>query len=150
MEKKSLKVVKFYKASPAKVFAAWSSVDEIKKWFAPQPGTTLPICEVDFKVGGKYRIGFASPDGSMKNPDGSTPVASGEYKEIVPDKTIKFTWRWEAWPMEMGTTLVTVELAEKDGGTELTLTHEDLSNDESVQSHTQGWNGCLESLAKSL
>lgn len=150
MSGKSLRLVKFYSVPPSKVFNAWTSKEEVKKWFTPQPGMTLPICDIDFRVGGKYRLGFEFPDGSMNGTDGSMPIASGEYLEIIPEEKIVFTWRWESWPMEMAATKVTIELKEKNGGTELTLIHEDLSNDESVQNHTEGWTGCLAGLEKSL
>jgi hypothetical protein len=43
---------------------------------------------------------------------------------------------------------VTVELDDRDGGTELRLTHEQLPNEESRDGHTRGWNSALDKLEK--
>lgn len=44
--------------------------------------------------------------------------------------------------------LVTIDLAESDNKTELTLTHERLPDVESRDHHHQGWIGCLDNLEK--
>jgi len=147
MKEKSLTIVKFYEAPVSKVFQAWGNNEAIKKWFISKPDQTVPICEVDFRVGGKYKIGFLS---DVKTSSGIPFVVSGEYQEIVPNKKILFTWSYGNDSKEKITSYVTLDFQEKNGGTELTLTHEKLENDQSVQNHTQGWNGCLESLAKYL
>lgn len=143
MKGKSLTIVKFYEAPVSKVFQAWGNSEAITKWFISKPGQTIPICEVDFRIGGKYKIGFL---GGSSSSDGIPFVVSGEYQEIIPNKKILFTWGWDSGNVSH----VTLDFQEKNGGTELTLTHEELESDESVQNHTQGWNGCLESLAKYL
>ncbi len=73
----------------------------------------------------------------------------GEYRELQPDKKIVFTWQWqddEDW--ENHVSIVTVELDDADGGTELRLTHEQLPNEASRDGHTQGWNSALDKFEK--
>ena len=73
----------------------------------------------------------------------------GEYRELQPDRKIVFTWRWEddeEW--EERDSVVTVELSDCDGGTEVRLTHEQLPSEESRDRHTEGWKSVLEKLEK--
>lgn len=148
MTGKSLQVKHFYKASPEKVFTAWADPEIVKKWFAPSENMSVPLAEVDFKVGGTYRIGMFMPKGHMDAPADMTVYVGGEYLEIVQNKKIVLTWRWENWPSEQKSTKITLDFVAKDGGTELVLSHEELSDDESVKSHTHGWMGCLKQLEK--
>jgi uncharacterized protein YndB with AHSA1/START domain len=57
------------------------------------------------------------------------------------------TWVWEL-PKEnaRAETLVTVELVDKDGATELVLTHEHFPSSTMRDNHEHGWTGVLESL----
>ena len=142
MKRKSLTIVKFYESPVAKVFQAWGDSEAIKKWFISKPGQSVPICDVDFRVGGKYKIGFLNEG---KSSDGVPFIVSGEYLEIISNKKIVFTWNFGN-----GDSVVTLYFQEKGSGTELTLTHEELENDESVKNHTQGWTGCLATLEKYL
>lgn len=73
----------------------------------------------------------------------------GEYRELQPNKKIVFTWQWqddEDW--ENHISIVTVELSERDDGTELHLSHQQLPNEQSRDSHTEGWNSALDKLEK--
>ena len=65
----------------------------------------------------------------------------GEFRELQPGRKVQFTWQWqddEDW--ENHISIVTVELADRDGGTELRLKHEQLPTEESRDGHTRGWN----------
>jgi uncharacterized protein YndB with AHSA1/START domain len=73
----------------------------------------------------------------------------GEYRELQPDRKVVFTWRWEDdenW--DRHTSIVTVELEDRDAGTELRLTHERLPSEQSRDNHTQGWSGALDKLER--
>jgi uncharacterized protein YndB with AHSA1/START domain len=135
-----LDLKRFFRASREAVYQAWTRPDLIKQWFAPGPMTT-PLAEVDLRVGGGYRI-------QMRKPDGETHTTTGVYKEIVPNQRLVFTWGWEG--PDRFETLVTVEFLEKDGGTELVLTHERFADTGSRDMHREGWEGCLASLERRL
>lgn len=65
--------------------------------------------------------------------------ARGQFVELVPDARVVFTWGWVDRPgIPPGSTEVTVELIEEDGGTLLILTHRALPDDE-VTAHREGW-----------
>src|SRR4029078_10639835 len=65
------------------LFEAYSKPEHLKRWFGPK-GWPLTLCEVDFRVGGRYRFAMTGPSGEQNTPFG------GEYLEIVPDRKIVF------------------------------------------------------------
>ena len=84
----------------------------MKKWFGPK-GWPLTLCEMDFRVGGRFRFAMTGPDGKQNTPFG------GEYREIVPNRKIVYDNAFElpgAEPM-----IVTVPFDEKGGKTTLTI-----------------------------
>jgi uncharacterized protein YndB with AHSA1/START domain len=131
----SLTVTSTIKAPRAKVFAAWTKPEILTKWFAPGPRTPLPEV-LDVRPGGKYRI-------SMKGAD-DTPVAVGEYKEVVDGKKLVFTWGWDGDPSQP--TLVTVTFADADGGTIVTLLHERFVTAETCEHHRMGWQAIFDKM----
>jgi uncharacterized protein YndB with AHSA1/START domain len=82
--------------------------------------------------------------GKMMGEEASGTV-TGKYVRIVPGELLVFTWSWEGDPSPE--TVVTVELADADGGTEVTVTHDRFSSAQSRNKHEYGWTGCLEKLA---
>ena len=133
----SLRVKRHVLASPEAVYRAWTDGSQLTQWFRPASDFETVVHELDLRTGGIYRI-------EMKHPDGSSHVAIGEYRELEPPHRIAFTWRWEGSPMTE--TLVTVELAASDGGTELVLTHTQFQSEEQQENHLKGWTGCLAQL----
>jgi len=130
-------------APPQRVFAAWTDPAQVKQWAAPGP-MACSVAEVDLKVGGRYRI-------AMSGPDGGEHVAVGEYREVVPNRRLVYTWRWESWRASHQDSLVTVEFTADGTGTLLALTHSALPDEDAVTQHGMGWEGCLvkfEALAK--
>ena len=123
-------------APQERVYRAWTDREESMKWSAPE-GMHVPSFECDFRVGGAYRM-------VMLKPDGEEFVAKGTYREIVPPQRLVYTWTWEEdAPADEHETLVTVEFNARGDQTELVLTHENLRNAESRDSHTEGWNSML-------
>ena len=142
-EKTSLEIKRFIKAAPDRVYAAWTDPAQLKGWWGPE-GVITRSLTADVRVGGKYRWDLTSPEGEEMS-------AFGEYRELVPEKKIVFTWQWdddEAW--ENRTSVVTVELSEHRGGTELRLKHEQLPSEESRDRHNEGWNSLLDRLEQFL
>jgi uncharacterized protein YndB with AHSA1/START domain len=133
-----LRLERRFAASPERVFQAWTSSEELSRWCAPPPATS--VVDADVRVGGHYRIVMSAPDGSEYR-------VGGVYREIDPPRRLVFTWQWENMP-DFPETLVTMELrAREDGGTDLLLVHERLPNDESGEQHREGWVACFEKLA---
>lgn len=132
-----------YPVSRERVWQAWTDIDQMKAWLAPE-GMTPGDIECDFRVGGAYRL-------TMVQPDGEKYIAKGVYREIRPPELLSYTWTWEEdTPAEEHETLLTLEFKDLGTETELVLTHENLKSEESRQGHTDGWNSLLDKLAKHL
>lgn len=86
----------------------------------------------------------------MHGEEGDIHIVSGEYREIRPPEKLVFTWVWAQGNLRGVETVVTLTLAAKNGGTELTLEHTGLPTAEARQSHAKGWSGCYDSLADAL
>ena len=141
--KLSLEIKRFIKAPRDRVYAAWIDPAQLKQWFGPENVTTRSLV-AEARVGGQFRW-------DLTNSEGEEMTMQGEYRELQPNRKIVFTWQWdddETWRNHMS--VVTVELYDCEGGTELRLTHERLPNEESRDSHTQGWNSVLDKLGKFL
>ena len=142
-EKLSLEIKRLIKAPRDRVYAAWTDPAQLKQWFGPEKVQTRELI-ADARVGGKFRW-------DLTNSEGEKMTVHGEYRELQPGKKIVFTWQWqddEDW--EEHTSIVTVELDDAEGGTELRLIHEQLPNEQSRDGHTQGWNSVLDKLQKFL
>lgn len=137
--KPSLTLVRNLKASPDKVYGAWSDPQALMRWLAPSDDFAIPIVEADVRVGGRYRI-------VMKAPDGEEHHVSGVYREVVRNEKLVFTWAWRSTPERES--LVTVRLRPSATGTELTLTHEMFYDEEVRDKHQHGWVGCLARLER--
>ncbi len=125
------------------VFRAWTEPEALKQWFAPSDAFSTPVAEVDLRVGGNYRIGMKPPDKD------DLYIVGGTYQEIQPPEKLVFTLSWEQG-VDVGETLVTVEFRDLGDSTEVVLSHERFPTEESRDKHAEGWNGCLERLAKFL
>lgn len=91
------------------VFDAMTKPELIRRWLLGPEGWTMPVCEVDLRIGGKYRYVWSHPEkGEMG--------MGGVFKEILkPEKIVnteKFEQSW--YP---GEAIGTVVLAENNGKT---------------------------------
>jgi uncharacterized protein YndB with AHSA1/START domain len=142
-ETTSLQVKRLIRAPRDRVYAAWTDPAQLKQWFGPENVQTHELV-AEARVGGKFRW-------DLTNSEGEKMTCRGEYRELQPGKKIVFTWKWdddETW--ENHTSVVTVELSDREGGTELLLTHEQLPNEQSRDGHTRGWNSALDKLENFL
>jgi uncharacterized protein YndB with AHSA1/START domain len=136
----SLKIRRVFEASRQQVYAAWTKPDLLKKWFRPAEGFRVALAEVDLRVGGQYRLALSPPD------EEQVIAVSGKYREIKPGEKLVFTWAWEDDEPEAEETLVTIEFIDRNGNTEVVLTHERFPNLEVRDQHAAGWEGCLKGL----
>jgi uncharacterized protein YndB with AHSA1/START domain len=90
------------------VFDAFSRPEHVKRWLLGPPGWSMPVCEIDLRVGGRYRYVW------RKDSDGTEMGMGGVYREVVVSERIVATEVFDqAWyPGEAVGTLVLVE----DGG----------------------------------
>ena len=135
-----LQVRRHFAAPRDRVFAAWASADALKQWHAPHDAA-VDEAVVDFRVGGRWHV-------RMRGHAGSLYLVEVVYREIDPPRRIVLTWRW-ALP-GASDSVVTVEFSDRDGGTDVVLTHAGLSSDQDRAGHGQSWNDCLDRLGDTL
>jgi uncharacterized protein YndB with AHSA1/START domain len=80
---RDLTLTRVFNAPRELVFEAWTSRAHLQQWWGPHMFTN-PVCEVDLRVGGAWRI-------VMRGPDGTDYVSHGVYTEIVPPERLVFT-----------------------------------------------------------
>ncbi len=105
-------ITRVFDAPARLLFEAYSTPEHVKKWFGPK-GWPLTHCEMDFRVGGRFRFAMTGPDGQQNTPFG------GEYLEIVPNRKIVYDNSFE----EPGAPrmIVTMTYEEENGQTTLTI-----------------------------
>lgn len=113
----------------------------MKRWWGPGERDEVLLADVNAKVGGRFRLIFRAEDGEEHD-------VSGQYREVVPNEKLVFTWAWRSTPERES--LVTV-LTEPDGqGTLLTLIHENFFDEAARDGHRTGWSGALDKLERQL
>jgi uncharacterized protein YndB with AHSA1/START domain len=118
------------------VFEAWLDPESLAQWMRPG-GATGATAEVDPRVGGRFRIVMIEGPKRYEH--------TGEYLAIERPKRLEFTWISEATDHQR--TVVTIELLEREGGTELVLTHRRLPAAQ-VDSHRRGWTDIMDQLVR--
>jgi uncharacterized protein YndB with AHSA1/START domain len=137
-------------ASVNLVWQMWTNPEHFKKWYGPK-GFTVPVADMDVRVGGKRLVCMASPDGSMKM------WTIGEYREIVPNERLVYTESpadengQVVSPSAMGMpegypamTEVTVLLEQLGGLTRMVVTHAGVS---AASGASGGWEQAFDKLA---
>jgi uncharacterized protein YndB with AHSA1/START domain len=90
------------------VFEAWTTPELFKRWWAPKSlGMSIRSCEMDVRVGGKYRLEF----------ENETMAFFGTYLEVIPHS--RLVWTNEESGEDGPVTSVTFE--EKGGKTLVVL-----------------------------
>src|SRR5918992_3646498 len=96
------------------VYKAWTTPDLVKRWWTAKRGEAT-VCEIDLRVGGKWRY-------VMVTEDGQEVGFHGEYREIVPHERIVSTEAFEGIPdADAHASLNTTTFHEADGRTTLAI-----------------------------
>ncbi|HWE44952.1 MAG TPA: SRPBCC family protein [Caulobacteraceae bacterium] len=109
---RELVLVRVFDAPRTLVFKAWTEPKRLAQWWGPK-GFTCPVCEMDARPGGKWRI-------VMRGPDGGEYPHGGEILEIDPPAKIVMTNALEGDAAPFGPSTWTVNFDEVDGKTTLT------------------------------
>ena len=141
MKGAKLQLVRRFRATPDKVFAACTDPAVMQRWFGPQEFhvTTLTA---DVRVGGTFAFRMVGPAGEM--------AAEGMYQAVDPPTRLVHTWRWTegppAYPPDGVTSRITYEFVADGAGTRMTFTQEGLPDQEEADSHKQGWSQAFDKL----
>jgi len=95
------------------VFDAFTKPELVRRWLLGPDGWSMPVCEIDLRVGGKYRYVWKN------DKDGMEMGMGGEFREIVVPERIVSTEKFDqAW--YPGEAVGTLTLAEEAGKTKIT------------------------------
>lgn len=112
---RQVKVVRSFRAPRALVWRTYTEPALVKRWLLGPPGWTMPVCEMDVRVGGKYTWRWKSDE------DGKEFGFSGVYREVDAPNRVVNSETFDPGEVggEMGTALVTVEFVESAGVTNM-------------------------------
>lgn len=130
-----LTFTRMFDAPRALVFRMWTTPEHIVRWWGPE-GLGLQSCELDFRVGGKWRF-------CMSNGPGHAHWISGVYREIAEPCRLSFTYTNERDGIEM---LVTLDFLDRGERTELHFRQEGFESLGERDGHQWGWMSTLELL----
>jgi len=122
-----------------RVFDAWLDSEAMAHWMRPGKVTHSTVT-LEPRVGGSFRI-------LMHGGDGECIDHRGEYLAIEPPSLLSFTWISEG--TDRKSTVVTIEFLEVGTGTELVLTHRQLSP-KAIEGHRGGWSDAIRVLDETL
>lgn len=128
------------KASPEKVYRAFTEAVAMASWLPPY-GFLCIVHEMTAKVGGTYRMSF------QNFTTGKSHSFGGEYLEIKPNESLKYTDKFDD-PNLPGEMITTVWLQKTLVGTEIKITQEGIPSMIPVEMCYLGWQESLEKLAK--
>ena len=97
------------------VYEAWTTPELVRRWWSAKRGE-MTTCEIDLRVGGKWRY-------VMQTPDGIEVGFHGEYREIEPHERIVSTEIFEGMPegVPEEASVNTATFTEEDGRTTLEI-----------------------------
>ena len=115
---REVEVTRSFRAPRKLVYEAYTTPALLKRWLLGPPGWTMPVCEMDVRVGGRYNWRWRA------DADGSEFGFHGEFIEVDAPVLLRHTEHFDAG--DIGGTMgdepaqVTVTFEERDGGTLLT------------------------------
>lgn len=134
-----------YRASPARVFAAFADPAIKRRWFAEGEGCVVEAFTADFRVGGRESARFRF---------GDMPEMRNEtvFLDIVPERRLVFAYSMAVGTAPFSASLATVVLARSGDSTTLTYTEQGayFEHSDGPQGREAGWGTLLESLGREL
>lgn len=110
---KQIRMTRLFDAPRELVFEVMTKPEHVKRWWGNLgEGYSVPVCEIDLRVGGKWRFVNRHPNGDA--------AFHGEYIELDPPGKVVFTEIFEEFPDSVS--VVTGELIDEDGKTRLIAT----------------------------
>ncbi|SFD87184.1 Uncharacterized conserved protein YndB, AHSA1/START domain [Chitinophaga sp. CF118] len=128
------------KASPEKVYRAFTEANALASWLPPY-GFLCTVHELNVKVKGTYKMSFHNFT------TGGSHSFGGEYVEIKPNEFLKYTDKFDD-PNLPGEMTTSVWLQKVSVGTEIKILQEDIPSVIPIEMCYLGWQESLEKLIK--
>lgn len=114
---REIRVTRVFDAPASLLYECHTEPDLVRRWMLGPDGWSMPVCEIDLRVGGRYRHVWRS------DADGSEFGFRGEYRELAAPNRIVHTEGWDGTePGEDTDALCTLLLTEEGGRTTLDYT----------------------------
>jgi uncharacterized protein YndB with AHSA1/START domain len=138
-------IERLYDVPVAQVFGAWADPTLKARWFAGSADALGAGYELDFRVGGRETNRGGPPDGPIYRYE-------SEYRDIVPDQRIVYTYEMHVDETRMSVSVATIEFRPHKESTQLVLTEQGtfLDGHDTVAQREEGTRSLLESLASVL
>ncbi|HKQ70771.1 MAG TPA: SRPBCC family protein, partial [Polyangiaceae bacterium] len=108
-----VRMTRLFNAPRALVYEVMTKPEHVKRWWGQLgAGYSVPVCEIDLRVGGKWKFVNRHPKGEV--------TFYGEYRELVPPSRCVFTEIFADFPDVVS--VVTSELIEEGQKTRLIAT----------------------------
>ncbi len=140
MSENTVRLHRIIKASPEKVFRAFTEELAIAAWLPPY-GFLCQVHAMDVKAGGKFRMSFQNFS------TGNSHSFGGEYIEVKQNEFLKYTDKFED-PNLPGVMTTSISLRQTIAGTELTAVQEGIPEVIPVEMCYLGWQESLDKLTK--
>ena len=132
-----LVVRKTIRATPERLFEAWTQPAQLRRWWGPQDVECVDA-QIDLRVGGQYRI-------ANRFSDGRVVWITGQFELIEPPERLVYTWGVEPQTVSER---VTVQFERHRDDTDVVVVHERIADRRLRDVHEKGWRECLEGLSK--
>jgi len=139
MSTRSVHLHRVIRAKPEKLFRAFTEADGLAKWLPPY-GFTCTVHHLEAVVGGTFKMSFRNFS------TGNSHAFGGEYLELVPNKLIRYTDKFDD-PNMPGVMQVTVKLEPVSCGTDLSVVQENIPEAIPVEMCYLGWQESLAQFA---
>lgn len=140
MKNNSLSLHRVLKATPEKVFRAFSEATAYANWLPPY-GFLCTIHQMDFTIGGSYKMSF------INFTTGNEHSFGGNFLDIKPNEFIKHTDKFDD-PNLPGEMTTSIWFKKVSCGTELTVLQEGIPSVIPVEMCYLGWQESLDKLIK--
>jgi glutathione S-transferase len=141
----TVRVERTFEAPAEAVFDAWTNPEVLRRWWKATPSDEVRVAELDLRVGGGYRLALHNAE------SGEDHVVVGTYREVSRPDRLVYSWAWEGTGPYAGheSEVAVTFRAEAPGRTTVVIEHAGLLDDTSRANHARGWNGVLDSFARS-
>ena len=136
----SIRISRYFSASPQEVWQAWTDPKLVKSWFGSDPNGTVLDASLDVRLGGTFEVTF-------RNSDDTQFTCTGTYQEIEKYQRLVFTWMWKDRPEVRE--LVTLVFQPEQNGTLMIFEHANIDAG-TTHDYESGWNSTFDKLERTL